>query len=96
MSGLDFVDNGFHIHKAGGRVVNFQAARFTTTKVDDKLYNAWLSEDGSYVIMERDFTTLTTMYFIRRAVDISVTVTLTIDWANRANLTYVDYDALFA
>jgi len=97
MSGLTFVDLEFRMRDpSGDLVVNFQAARFTTAKVSNKLHNAWLAEDGAYVIMERDFTNLTTKYNFTRANQISATVTLNIDWAARETLTYVEYNALFA
>ncbi len=96
MSGLDFLDYTFRMHTKGGQVVNFQAARFTTAKISDKLYNAWLAEDGAYVIMERDFTNLTQKYFFRSRSDIDSSNDLATDWANRENLSYVDYSALFA
>ncbi len=93
MSGLDFIDNNFQLHSQGGNIINYQAARWTTTKVSDKMYNAFLAVDGSYIIMERDFTNLTIKYFIRKATE---TLDLDADWTNRESLTYVEYNSLFS
>lgn len=95
MSGLTFLDPSFHIHRKGGHSVNYQAARFTSSKVSDKLYNAWLAQDGSYIIMERDFTALTTKYFFRNRAAVDSNNDLDTDWGNRTTLTYVEYSALF-
>ena len=90
MSGLSFTDYTFSVHKRGGHVANYQPARWTTALASNKMYNAFLSEDGSYVIMERNFTDLTIKYFIRQT-----SLDLDTDWAGRTGLTYVEYSALF-
>ncbi len=97
MSGLSFTDLNFRMRvPSGGQVVNFQAARFTTSKASNKLYNAWFAQDGAYVIMERDFTNLTTKYFFRNRLGQDSNNDLVADWANRTGLTYVEYPALFS
>lgn len=94
MSGLTFSDYGFQIHRKGGHVVNFQAARQDAEGTIK--YFAWLSEDGSYVIMEHDradLNDITIKYFHSKNSENSAVFQT--DWNARTTLTYIEYNAIY-
>ncbi len=96
MSGLTFRDGGFILHKKGDEYVNYQVARQDMGSVANKQFNAWLADDGSYIIMERDLTDsndITNKYFHSK--DSTNSGVFQDDWNDRATLTYEEYDALF-
>ena len=97
MSGLTFQDNQHVIAKFGDNYKNFQAARQDMGSVANKQFNAWLASDGSYIIMERDLTDtndITTKYFHSK--DRAAGRTFATDWADRAGLTYEEYNEMFS
>ncbi len=87
MSGITFVDSNFELHDKGGDTVNYQAARLSTS--GDPLYNGFLANDGSWLIMERNIAAGTIKY-VRGASAFSTA------WTNKATQTYVEYSELFA
>ena len=92
MSGLTFTDSEFQLHDRGGNTVNYQAAR--QGSVGTKQYNAWISADGSFILMERDLsdsTDITTKY-----IRFPSTATFATEWTNKVTQTYVEYSELFA
>ena len=97
MSGLTFQDDGHIIAKFGDNYINFQAARQDQGSVANKTFTAWLAVDGTYIIMERnlsDANDITTKYFHSK--DRTAGRTFQTDWDDRANLTYQEYNLLFA
>jgi len=86
MSGLDFTDYNFQFHKRGGHVVNYQPARLTSS--GNPLYNGFLANDSSWIIMERN-TTNGTIKYVRGASGFVAA------WAARATQTYTEYSELF-
>ena len=96
MSGLTFVDYQFKLHKKGGHEVNYQSVRQDMGSVADKQFNAWMADDESYLIMERNLTDnndITNKYFHSKN-SLSSAVFAT-DWTNRATLVYGEYNELF-
>ncbi len=96
MSGLTFQDNQHVIAKFGDNYKNFQISRQDQGSVANKQYNAWLASDGTYIIMERnliDPNDSTTKYFHSK--DRAEGRTFVTDWANRATLTYREYNLMF-
>ena len=87
MSGLDFVDTNFKLHNIGGHIVNYQAARLTTS--GDPMYNGFLANDGSWIIMERNIATGIIKYCRGASGFVAA-------WAAKDTQTYVEYNALFA
>ena len=96
MNGETFFDYKYKIHKIGDHSVNFQTVRQDMGSVADKQFNAWMSEDGSYLIMERnlaDRNDIITKYFSsRNSLNSAVFQT---DWDARATLVYGEFNALF-
>lgn len=93
MSGLTFEDNLHIYNKRGDNYINFQVARQDNGSVANKQFNAWLSNQGSYVIMERDLTDpndITNKYYIGKTIG-----DFEADWIDRAGLDYMEYNALF-
>ena len=91
MSGLTVLEYSFKLHPRGGHEINFQMARQDTTSVANKQFNAWLADDGSHIIMERnlaDTENMTTKYFFAKT-------GFADNWTGRAGLDYVEYNALF-
>ena len=91
MSGLVFLDYSMKIHGRGGHEVTFQVVRQATAS--PKSYNAWMSDEGRYIIQERDFTdtaNISTMYYYG-----AIAASFATDWTGRAALTYVEYNEMF-
>lgn len=95
MDGINFKDYNFQLHKRNGVDVNYQAARQDGS--GDPSYFGWVSEDGSWVIIEQNDANGTFLYF--RGDGIAVAQegngTLAEGWADRTNKTYVEYNALY-
>ena len=92
MSGLTFQDNFHVIAKLGENSINFQAARNDTTTTVG--YSAWLSSEGSYIIMEQnrtDTSDITLKYFFAKI----ETEAFQVAWDDRAGKTFVEYNSLF-
>lgn len=91
MSGLLFLDYSMKLHKRGGHEVTFQVARQATAA--GVQYIAWLSDEGKYIIQERnlsDTTDIATNYYFGATASSFLT-----DWAGRAALTFVEFNEMF-
>ena len=92
MNRLTFTDNLFILHNRGSNNQNYQVARQTTS--GSITYYAWLAADGSHIVMKRNATdtdNIISTYFFGESTEAFAT-----NWTNRASLTYVEYNALFA
>ncbi len=92
MSGLTFFDVNFQLHKRGGAVINYQMARNDMSSPIS--YQAWLSNEQTYIIMEHDRTDSadTTMkYFEAKISDEAFQDA----WDRRAGITFIEYNELF-
>jgi len=91
VSGLTFADYSMKLHDRGGHEVTFQIARQGVT--GSIQYNAWLSDQGRYIIQERDIsdsTNITNKYYYG-----ANKANFSDDWTNRAALTYVEYYEIY-
>ena len=91
MSGLTFLDYSMKIHGRGGHEVTFQVARQATSA--GVQYNAWLSDEGRYIIQKRDLsdtTNIPTTYYYGKTAGSFAT-----DWTGRSGLTYVEFNTMF-
>jgi len=91
MSGLTFLDYSMKIHSRGGHEVTFQVARQASAV--GVQYNAWLSDEGRYVIQKRDLsdtTDIPTTYYYGANKDNFLT-----DWTGREALSYEEYHTMF-
>ena len=86
MQMIQLLDYARALHRLGGEEVNFLPARFTQS--GDPLYFAYLSNDGSYIIIEQNTGAGTIKYYTAQG-------NFTTDWAGRAALTYVEFNALY-
>ena len=93
MSGLTFQDDLHVLNKRGDNYINFQPARQDTGTAGVQYY-AWMSSVGEYIFMKRDTSDssdVTTLYYFGKIAD-EVFQTA---WDDRANKSYVEYNALF-
>lgn len=83
---MEFYDYSFKLHKIGSHIVSYQPARLTSTGAI--LYNGFIAEDGSWVIMERHIANGTIKY-VRGASGFAAA------WTARTTQTYVEFNELF-
>ena len=91
MSGLVFFDYQMKLHKRGDREVTFQVSRQGT--VATKQYNLWVSDEGRYIIMERDFSDtadISNLYYTATTSSESIADA----WTNKAAKIYVEYNTM--
>ena len=91
MSGLTFIDYSMKLHSRGGHEVTFQVVR--QANATGVQYNAWMSDEGRYIITKRDLsdtTNIDTTYYYGKAV-----ANFDTDWTGGGGLTYVEFNAMF-
>lgn len=83
-------------HKKGNYEILFNVAR-TDESATSPQYYLFLSDEGAYVIMRKTVSSgiSTFEYYAAALVEISTnTKSMTTDWANRASLSYVEYNEI--
>lgn len=84
---MDFLDYSFKLHKKGGHIVSYMPARQDPS--GDPKYDGFLTENGSWLILERNITNGTIKYKTGSSGFATA-------WAARASQTFVEYDELFS